>query len=143
MFQNLSTQAQIIGSNTASALLFNDQQSAENTLAALRASPEILSAAFTPRMAGLSQHIPAIKRDRSTRFLPFLRDKQNPLAQEQGDRAGPLDRVSAKADRGCLHPIGVEELRRRQVRYAGIAASVLLASLLQLCWFRPSSRSRR
>src|SRR5437016_2705439 len=49
MFQNLSTQAQIIGSNTASALLFNDQKSAENTLAALRASPEILSACiYTP-----------------------------------------------------------------------------------------------
>src|SRR5882757_8454795 len=49
MFQKLSTQAQIIGSNTASALLFNDQQSAENTLSALRASPEILSACiYTP-----------------------------------------------------------------------------------------------
>jgi len=30
--RNLSTQAQIIGSNSASALLFNDPQSAENTL---------------------------------------------------------------------------------------------------------------
>ena len=49
MFQKLSTQAQIIGSNTASALLFNDQQSAENTLSALRASPEILTACiYTP-----------------------------------------------------------------------------------------------
>src|ERR1700747_1359558 len=48
-FRNLSTQAQIIGSNTASALLFNDPQSAEKTLSALRASPEILSACiYTP-----------------------------------------------------------------------------------------------
>jgi uncharacterized membrane protein affecting hemolysin expression len=49
MARNLSTQAQIIGSNTASALLFNDQQSAENTLSALKASPDILSASiYTP-----------------------------------------------------------------------------------------------
>src|SRR5260370_32921575 len=49
VFRNLSTQAQIIGSNTASALLFNDPQSGQNTLSALRASPEILSACiYTP-----------------------------------------------------------------------------------------------
>src|SRR6266853_5948947 len=47
--RNLSTQAQIIGSNTVSALVFNDPQAAENTLSALKASPHILSAAiYTP-----------------------------------------------------------------------------------------------
>ena len=44
MVRNLSTQAQIIGSNSVSALLFNDQQSAENTLSALKAARNILSA---------------------------------------------------------------------------------------------------
>ncbi|MGH9744180.1 MAG: CHASE sensor domain-containing protein, partial [Candidatus Acidiferrum sp.] len=44
MVRNLSTQAQIIGSNSVSALLFNDPQSAENTLSALRAAHNILSA---------------------------------------------------------------------------------------------------
>src|SRR5260221_6006493 len=44
MLRNLSTQAQIIGSNSVSALLFNDPQSAENTLLALKAAPNILSA---------------------------------------------------------------------------------------------------
>src|ERR1700739_3773930 len=44
MVRNLSTQAQIIGSNSVSALLFNDPQSAENTLQALKAAPNILSA---------------------------------------------------------------------------------------------------
>src|SRR5260370_817599 len=43
-FRNLSTQAQIIGSNSVSALLFNDPQSAENTMSALKAAPNILSA---------------------------------------------------------------------------------------------------
>jgi signal transduction histidine kinase/DNA-binding response OmpR family regulator len=44
MVRNLSTQAQIIGSNSISALLFNDPQSAENTLSALKAAHNILSA---------------------------------------------------------------------------------------------------
>src|SRR5580700_4349237 len=49
MVRNLSTQAQIIGSNTVSALVFNDPQSAENTLSALRAAHNVLSAEiYTP-----------------------------------------------------------------------------------------------
>src|ERR1700691_4399973 len=44
MVRNLSTQAQIIGSNSGSALLFNDPQAAETTLSALKAAPDILSA---------------------------------------------------------------------------------------------------
>jgi hypothetical protein len=76
MFRNLSTQAQIIGSNTASAVLFNDQQSAENTLSALRASPEILSAciytpdgrrfaAYSRDQGGLLPALPAIPPGRA------------------------------------------------------------------------------
>jgi len=42
MLRNLSTQAQIIGSNSISALLFNDPQSAENTLLALTAARQYL-----------------------------------------------------------------------------------------------------
>jgi signal transduction histidine kinase/DNA-binding response OmpR family regulator len=44
MVRNLSTQAQIISSNSVSALLFNDPQSAENTLSALKAAHNVLSA---------------------------------------------------------------------------------------------------
>ena len=46
---NLSTEAQIIGSNSVSALVFNDSRAAENTLSALKASPRIVYAAiYTP-----------------------------------------------------------------------------------------------
>lgn len=46
---DLSIQAQIIGSNAASALIFSDRASAEKTLAALQASPHITYAAiYTP-----------------------------------------------------------------------------------------------
>src|SRR6202011_3702968 len=44
MVHNLSIQAQIAGSNSVSALLFDDPQAAENTLSALKAAPNIVSA---------------------------------------------------------------------------------------------------
>src|SRR6266853_5026402 len=44
MVHNLSIQAQITGSNSVSALLFSDPQTAENTLSALQVAPDIVSA---------------------------------------------------------------------------------------------------
>jgi signal transduction histidine kinase len=44
MVTNLSSQAQIVGANSVSALLFNDSDSAKQTLAALVDSPGIISA---------------------------------------------------------------------------------------------------
>jgi signal transduction histidine kinase len=44
LVRNLSAQAQIIGSNSVTALTFNDPQAAENTLSALKSFPEILAA---------------------------------------------------------------------------------------------------
>jgi len=43
MARNLSIEAQIVGSNSISALLFNDPQSATKTLSALNASPKIVA----------------------------------------------------------------------------------------------------
>lgn len=49
MVRRLSTQAQIVGANSVSALLFNDQTSAENTLSALKAAPHVTYAGiYTP-----------------------------------------------------------------------------------------------
>src|SRR5271170_6325155 len=42
--RNLSVQAQVLGSNSVAALVFNDPNSAENTLGALRAAPNVVSA---------------------------------------------------------------------------------------------------
>jgi signal transduction histidine kinase/DNA-binding response OmpR family regulator len=46
MVRNLSAQAQTIGASSVSALLFNDAQSAENSLSALKAVHNVLSAAI-------------------------------------------------------------------------------------------------
>ncbi|MGC1268126.1 MAG: CHASE sensor domain-containing protein, partial [Candidatus Acidiferrum sp.] len=53
LVRNLSTQAQIISANSVSALLFNDPQSAENTLSALRAAHNILSAGIYSKNGAL------------------------------------------------------------------------------------------
>jgi signal transduction histidine kinase len=44
LIRNLITSAQIVGANSVSALLFDDQQSAATTLQALRSSPDVGSA---------------------------------------------------------------------------------------------------
>src|SRR6267143_6650229 len=44
MVYNLSIQAQMAGSNSVSPLLFNDPQAAENTLSALTAASNVISA---------------------------------------------------------------------------------------------------
>jgi signal transduction histidine kinase len=44
LIRNLRTAAQIVGTNSVSALLFDDQQSAATTLEALRNSPDVLAA---------------------------------------------------------------------------------------------------
>src|SRR5580700_3629465 len=49
LVRGLSIQARIVGANSASALLFNDPNSAGNTLSALKAAPNIVSASiYTP-----------------------------------------------------------------------------------------------
>jgi signal transduction histidine kinase/DNA-binding response OmpR family regulator len=129
--RNLSTQAQIIGSNTESALLFNDQQSAENTLSALKASPEILSAnIYTPdgRLfstysrdpTGQVQALPAIPAGETE--IHWLRNNEIVLVRSIVFQGKPTAIVYIRS--------GVEELNRRLERYAGIAAIVLLASML-------------
>lgn len=131
MYQSLSTQAQIIGSNTVSALLFNDQQSAENTLSALKASPEILSACiYTPDGRPFATYsrsqesqcltLPALPAGQPE--VHWLKDKEIVLVRSIVFQGKPTAIVSIRS--------GVEELNRRLERYAGIAAIVLLASLL-------------
>src|SRR5579872_4471721 len=89
MITDLAIQAQIIGSNAVSPLIFNDQQSAEKTLAALRASPHIIYAGiYTPS----GQFFAGYWRDKDHTVNPpvhptgdinihWIRDGQYDLAQ--------------------------------------------------------------
>jgi len=131
MVRNLSTQAQIIGSNTASALLFNDPQSAENTLSALKAAHNILSAGiYTPDgrlfasysrdAAGQISGLPSIPSGQTEIY--WLKNKEIVLVRSMVFEGKPTGTVYIRSD--------VEELNRRLMRYAGIAAIVLPACLM-------------
>jgi signal transduction histidine kinase/CheY-like chemotaxis protein len=131
MVRNLSMQAQMIGSNSASALLFNDPQSAENTLSALRAAPNVVSAViYTTNgrpLASYSRnpnsHIPAPPSLASGETeIHVFKDSDIVLVRSIVFQGKPTGTVYIRSDS--------EELYQRLERYAGIAGIVLLASLM-------------
>ncbi|HXN93161.1 MAG TPA: response regulator [Candidatus Acidoferrales bacterium] len=131
MLRNLSTQAQIIGSNSISALLFNDPQSAENTLLALKAAPNILSAqVYLPDGRPFASY--SRDRDRHSPVLPPIPSRQTETHWIEDDQialvrlivldAKPIGAVYIRSD--------MQELHGRFQRYALIAVIVLSACLL-------------
>jgi len=131
MVHNLSIQAQIAGSNSVSALLFNDPQAAENTLSALKAAPNIVSAGiYTLDGAPFATYW----REGSGQILTLP-----PILSGQTEahwfKVGQLIVVHTIVFQG--KPTGtvyirsdLQEMSHRLKRYAGIAATVLLASLI-------------
>lgn len=131
VIRNLSVQAQIVSSNSVSALVFNDPQAARDTLSALKAAPNILSAViynsrgepFASYSRGRDEPIPplpAIAPDQTEAH--WIRNRTIVLVRPivfGGKRTGT---VFIRSD--------LEELYLRETRYAGIAAIVLLVSLL-------------
>lgn len=131
LVRTLSAQAEIIGSNSVSALLFNDAQSATDTLAALSNSPHIESAGLLTadrrlfatyvRQGGVDmQSIPTIENGRVEEY--WLRRTHVVLLRSilfQGKNVGF---VYIRAD--------LRELDDRLWRYALIAFVVLLVSLI-------------
>ena len=129
--RNLSTQAQIIGSNSASALLFNDPQAAENTLSAMSASPNLLSAViYTPDgqpFASYSRN----KNDRIPPAPPLVPGQLEVQATKNGNFLLARSVVFQGRPIGTVYVrSGLESLNQRLKRYVGIACVVLLASLL-------------
>jgi signal transduction histidine kinase/DNA-binding response OmpR family regulator len=127
---NLSTQAQIIGSNSVSALIFNDPQSAENTLAALRGARHVLSAGISSADGKL--------------FASYSRDAGGRMPEIPQLPPGEVETHWFKADEVVLvrsvmfegKPSGtvyirsdLEELDNRLQRYLGIAGVVLAVCL--------------
>jgi signal transduction histidine kinase/DNA-binding response OmpR family regulator len=131
MVRNLSTQAQIIGSNTVAALAFNDPQSAENTLSALKAAHNVLSAEiYTPDgrlFAAYSRDpgatVPVLPSILSGQIEAHrIKDKEIGLARSIVLEGKPAGTVYIRSD--------LVELNERVKRYASIAAIVLAACLL-------------
>ena len=131
LVRNVSIQAQIIGDNTVSALVFNDPQSAENTLSALRANPNLEYAQIYTRDG---QPFAEYRRDRAgeARALPIIpagqtqsywfRDGHLGMARAIVFQGKPTGTVYIRSDLGAMN----DRLRT----YALIVVAVLLVSLL-------------
>src|SRR5437870_3600011 len=131
MVHNLSIQAQIAGGNSVSALLFNDPQSAENTLSALKAAPNIVSAGiYTPAgrpfatysrdTAGQVLTLPAIPPGQIEGH--WFKDGGLVVVRKIIFEGKPTSTVYIRSD--------LQEMNHRLKRYAVIAAFVLAASLI-------------
>ena len=105
MVHNLSIQAQVAGSNSVSALLFSDPHSAENTLSALNAAPNIVSAGIYTMDGQPSLPIGAIAAARTQTSSDSLRTNRGPLVQGSSTCPGTHDCVSGQAHWRGLHPL--------------------------------------
>jgi PAS domain S-box-containing protein len=131
LVRNVSIQAQIIGDNTISALLFNDPHSAEKTLSALRANPNLMYAQIYTRDG---QSFAGYWRDGegNTGALPIIpegqiqsywfADGQLGLARSIIFQGKPTGTVYIRSDLGAMND--------RLKSYALIVVVVLLVFLL-------------
>jgi signal transduction histidine kinase len=130
LVHTLSVQAQIVGSNSVSALLFHDPQSAATTLSALKSSSNINSAGI-------------LTLDRRP-FATYMRDDGDqiqsipvlPADQIEAYRFGATRLVLVRSIILQGKPVGyvyirsdLTEIDRRLKRYAAITLVVLLLSL--------------
>jgi len=131
LVRTLSAQAQIIASNSVSAILFNDPAAAGSTLSALRNSRNIVNAGiFTADNRPLAQY--STESNGDILNIPPL-SPQEPETYRIGSQHIVLVRNIVSEGRvvGFVYlRASMQELDQRLRRYALIAAAVLLISLL-------------
>lgn len=138
---NLGIQAQIIGSNSISAVLFDDPHSAEITLSALQAAPRVMSAEiYTPDGQPFAEY----RRDRGESRAPPLKipSGETQAYRFQSGEVGlvrlivfhgkPVATVYMRSGLGAMH--------ERQRSFALIVATVFLMSLLAAAWMSSVAR---
>src|SRR6185312_5097834 len=130
--RNLTIQSRVVGANSVSALLFNDEHSAEQTLAALNYAPNIRRAAiytnggkvFAPYSRGGGQ-------EAVTAPTPRLSVKK----RAQWLRNGSIEVVSPILFEGNVQGTvyiqsSLQQLNERLKSYLGIVGAVFLVSLI-------------
>jgi signal transduction histidine kinase len=128
--RNLTIQAGIIGSNSISALVFDDPSSAEKTLAALKDAPSIVSAGvyaangslfagYRRQPASPMAAMPALGVDQTQ--LSVFHDRQIGLVRRITFEGKPIGIVHLESD--------VVEMTSRMWRYGFIVGTVLLLSM--------------
>jgi signal transduction histidine kinase/DNA-binding response OmpR family regulator len=139
MVRDLSVRAELIGANSTAALLFDDQQAARETLAALKGQPHIISACIYTRdgrtfasflRAGASDaSLPAQPQTEAHHFSDDSLAVFRPIILDQE----PVGTIYIAMD--------LQEMQTRLKRYLIVVAAVLLAS--SLIAFLISSRLQR
>lgn len=131
LIRNLSSSAAIVGSNSVSALVFNDADAAQKTLAALNSSPDILNASilmpdgrvfaqYNATSARPPTHFPHLAKGRM--LQSWISGRNVVLAQRivfQGKNQGTVYLFAR-----------LQEIGSRARRYFGIAAVILLFCLM-------------
>jgi PAS domain S-box-containing protein len=131
---NTSTEAQIIGSNAVSPLLFNDSPSAQNTLSALRASPHIvfagiyaangrLFAAYRREQSVPLAHLPSFTLGQSQRS--WFESGQFALMQTVNFQGKPVGVVYIRSDLGAIN----DRVRSYAIIFLTIVGVSLAAAL--------------
>jgi signal transduction histidine kinase len=126
---SLSGEAQIIGSNSASAIIFNDVDSARTTLSALKSSSEVVSAAiYNPSGDLFAQY--------SQGANPPPMPRQIPKGSTHADWVDGLDILAGsqivlqgKVAGTVYIQARLQGLRKQAIQYATIAGVVLLFCL--------------
>lgn len=139
--RDLGIQAQIIGSNSVSAVMFDDPRAAETTLSALQAAPHVMSAEiYTPDGHAFA----AYQRDRGQTFVPpptipsgqtqayRIQNGQVALVRLIAFQGKPVATVYLRSDLGAMHA--------RERDFAIIVAAVFLLSLLAAMRMSSSTR---
>jgi signal transduction histidine kinase len=128
---NLSIQAQIAGSNAVSAILFDDPSSAEKTLSALQASPNIVSAGILT-LDGRPFAAYSRNKDGKIPVLPSLAAGQDETYRFGGGAVLLVRSIvfQGKPTGTIYIQSSMEGLYARLKLYAGISAIVLAVSLL-------------
>ena len=131
MVHNLSIQAQIAGSNSVSALLFDDPRAAESTLTALRAAPNVVSAGIYTsdgrpfamyQRSGTSKPLALPPVPAGQAEAHWFKDSQLVLVRNIVFEGKPVGAVYIRSD--------LQEMNQRLDRFVGILAVVLALSLI-------------
>src|SRR6266403_816798 len=138
---NLSMQAQIVGFNSTSALLFNDPHSAENTLSGLKSWPNIVSAGintldgrpFATYQRGQNSKVPAMP--------PILAGEVETYRFNRSEVVLVRRIVFQDKPTGIVYiQSDLEGLKVRVEKYLRVDANVLVNSLLAVLLISPVFR---
>jgi signal transduction histidine kinase len=126
--RNLSIQARVAGSNSVTALVFSDPHSAENTLSALKAAPNVMSAGIYSLNGQL---FASYQRDPQAQLPPTISlDKGHGRVFKDGNVVVTEAIVFQGKPTGIVYiRSDLQALNTQLRRYASIAAGVLIASL--------------